>query len=96
MTAPTWQELIDADWAVTDDPNWHLAAYPTNDGRVVIAVDDGDKQLRRVSISLHEVEVLKLKLGQASLIAEPIALEHGARAAENAAQALIDRVKGAP
>lgn len=95
MTAPTWQELIDADWAVTDDPNCHLAAYPTNDGRVVIAVDDGDKQLRRVSLSLHEVETLKVKLGQASRIAEPIALEQGVRAAETAAQALIDRVKGA-
>ncbi|MFN7155219.1 MAG: hypothetical protein ACK4OE_16155 [Acidovorax sp.] len=95
MTAPTWQELFDADWAVTDDPNWHLAAYPTNDGRVVVAVDDGDKQLHRVSLSLHEVETLKVKLGQASRIAEPIALEQGVRAAETAAQALIDRVKGA-
>lgn len=95
MTAPTWQELLDAGWAVTDDPNWHLAAYPTNDGRVVIAVDKGDRQLHRVSLSLHEVEKLKVKLEQASRIAEPIALEQGVRTAETAAQALIDRVKGA-
>lgn len=37
MTTPTWQELRNDGWMVVDQPTLLLAAYPSENGAVVIA-----------------------------------------------------------
>lgn len=95
VTAPTWQELSDAGWAITDDQNRQLAIYPDELGQVVVALHDGDGQLHCVALTLHDVAPLGLAVKRACEIAAPIVAERGVRAAQATAQDVIDRMRGA-
>ena len=95
MTAPTWQELLDAGWAVTDDQGRRLAIYPDEFGQVVVAQYEVDGQAHRVALTLYDVAPLGLAVKRACDIAGPIVAERGVRAAQATAQEVIDRLKGA-
>lgn len=95
MTAPTWQELCDAGWAVTDEQSRHLAVYPASDGTVVIVVHAGDGQLHRIPLSLMDVVVLEHALKRAYDIAGPIVAEGERQFALVTAHEAIERAKGA-
>ena len=95
MTAPTWQELLDAGWAVTNDQGRRLAIYPDEFGQVVVALHEVDGQAHRVALTLHDVAPLGLAVKRACDIAGPIVAERGVRAAQATAQEVIDRLTGA-
>ena len=94
MTAPTWQEILAADWAVTDGGVQDLAVYPTTDGRVVFAIRCEDGQTHRASLSQEEVDELRKTLKRAYDIAGEIVFQARHQMADMAAFDAIQRAKG--
>ena len=96
MNPPTWQEILAADWAVTDAGGQDLAVYPTTDGRVVFVIRSEDGQLHRASLSQEEVDGLSKTMKRAYDIAGEIVFQARHQMADMAAFEAIQRAKGAP
>lgn len=94
MTAPTWQELLDAGVVVFDEPEHGLAIYPTTIGMVYIAVKTKTGDVHRVGFGAGDAGGVAsfLAAAEARAIAAQEVLQQQQSAI--AAHQLIERAKG--
>lgn len=59
MNAPSWQELRDLGYVVTDLPHRRLAIYPTIYGTVVMAAQQGDQPTVLTGMLASEMTAFK-------------------------------------